>query len=194
MPKHKQRRLAEEAARLMVDGVETEYLHAKERASMMLGMTGQARFPSNKEIRECILQLTRTRLGDDEVERRVQQMRTIAEEIMSVIEEYDPHLIGSTLTGEIRESSDIDLHAYCDDYEILLTLLTERGYEDIEPEIIENRKGSFVHLRWNENLYPVEITIYPWSWRDIVPISSVTTKPMKRADLLAVRKMLKANK
>lgn len=191
MTKHVQRRIAEEAARFMVDGSETEYLHAKERAAMMLGIAGQDRMPSNKEIKECILRLTRNRLGDEEVKRRLRNMREIALEVMIAIEDFDPFLIGSTLTGEIRESSDIDLHAYCDDHEILQTRLTQCGFYDIDVELVENVKGTFVHLRWFENNHPVEITIYPWSWREITPISSVTQKPMKRADLAAVRHLLR---
>ncbi len=192
MAKHAQRRIAEEAARFMVDGTETEYLQAKERALLMLGMAGQSRLPSNRDIRECILRLTRSRLGDDEVSRRVREMREIAEQVMTAIEDNDPYLIGSTLTGEIRESSDVDLHAYSDEHEILISHLTAWGYENIDVEMVENLKGSFVHLRWTENGYPVEITVYPWSWRDIVPISSVTCKPMKRAELGSLRHLLRS--
>lgn len=178
----------------MVDGIETEYLHAKERAVLMLGMAGQSRLPSNKEIKECILRLTRNKLGSDEVDRRVNEMREIAEAVMTAVEDFDPFLIGSTLSGEIRESSDIDLHAYCDDHEILLHRLLQWDYQDIEVDSVENRKGSFVHLRWQQGGYPVEITIYPWSTRDVVPISSVTCKPMKRADLPAVRHLLRTRR
>lgn len=191
MAKNAQRRVAEEAARFMVDGTETEYLQAKERALLMLGLSDQTRMPTNKAVKEYISRLTRSKLGDDEVRRRVREMREIAEQIMAVIEDCDPFLIGSTLTGQIRETSDIDLHAYSDNHEETMTLLSERGYEDVEAELVENLKGTFVHLRWEESSYPVEITIYPWSWRDIVLNDSVTGKPMKRSDIAGVRHLLR---
>lgn len=191
MKKAARRRIAEEAARFMVDGVESEYLNAKERAMMMLGLSDQSRMPSNRQIKECIQSLTKEELGEDEVKRRLRQMREIAAALMATIEDFDPHLIGSTLTGEIRATSDIDLHAYCDDLEVLLNRLSDCGYEDIEVEQIENRKGNFVHFRWAEEGYPVEITIYPWSWRELVMYSSVTGKPMKRANLKMVNGLLK---
>jgi hypothetical protein len=55
---------------------------------------------------------------------------------------------------------------------------------------VENQKGTFVHLRWLERGYPVEITIHDWERRQEVPISSVTGKAMKRADLADVRELL----
>jgi predicted nucleotidyltransferase len=185
-----QRRLAEEAARLMAEGVESEYLHAKERAASMLGLSSQARLPTNRQIKEYIGQFTKNELGPEQTARQLQAMREIAEEIMSVIENNDPFLIGSTLTGEIRNGSDIDLHAYCDDYRELKDSLAFSGYEGAEEELVENIKGSFVHLRWYEGPYPVEITVYPWSWRHIEMISSVTGKPMKRAAIGAVRRLI----
>ena len=175
----------------MVEGVESEYLNAKERAMMMLGLSDQSRMPSNRQIKECIESLTKAELGEDEVKRRLQEMREIAHAIMISIDDFDPHLIGSTLSGQIRATSDIDLHAYCDEVEGLMNRLGDCGYEDIEEERIENRKGNFIHLRWTEQGYPVEITVYPWSWRELVLYSSVTGKPMKRADLKAVSGLIR---
>ena len=184
------RRVAQAAARFLVDGSECEYLQAKERAMMMLGLSSQSRLPSNRKVKDCIAHLTAAELGVDEVRRRVKEMRAIAEQIMSVIEDYDPFLIGSTLSGQVRNGSDIDLHAYSDDFTVLKVRLIEWGYEDVDEEVVENRKGKFVHLKWQEGGYPVEITVYPWSWRDIVMHSSVTGKPMRRADLHSVRNLL----
>jgi len=184
------KQLALEAARFLADGSETEYLHAKERAMMMLGLSEQSRWPSNRRIKEMIGQLTLEELGKDELNRRLREMRQIALEIMSLIEDHDPFLIGSTLSGKVRTGSDIDFHAYSDNYEEIKDVLQQYGYEDVEEEIIINRKGEFVHLRWYEATYPVEITVYPWSWRDIEPTSSITGKPMKRASLGQVRQLL----
>lgn len=174
-----------------MEGSEAEYLHAKERAISMLGLSSRNNLPSNRKIKDCIAQLTACQLGEEEVKRRVREMREIAFEIMQVIADSDPFLIGSTLTGQIRISSDIDLHAYSDDDTCLKNQLMDWGYEEVDKEVIDNRKGRFVHLRWSERDYPVEVTVYPWSWRDITLISSVTGKPMKRADLAGVKVLLK---
>ena len=184
------RRVAEEAAALMAAGAENEYIHAQTRALQRLGLSGHGRLPSNRKIKDCIARLTQEELGVEEVNRRLRAMRQIALDLLTVLEVFDPFLIGSTLTGEIRRSSDIDLHAYSDDYTEIKEHLSIFGYEDVDEELVENRKGSFVHLRWFEGGFPIEITIYPWSWRGITLYSSVTSKPMKRADMDAVRKLL----
>ncbi len=175
----------------MVEGIESEYLHAKERAILMLGLGSQGRYPTNRKIRDCIERLTRKELGPQEMERRVREMREIAAELMLLMDAYDPFLIGSTLSGQIRQTSDIDLHAYCDNYEELKTILIDAGYQNVDEELVENQKGSFVHLKWDERDYPIEITVYPWSMREVVPISSVTGKPMKRADLPQLARLLR---
>jgi predicted nucleotidyltransferase len=191
MPSHvNQRRLALEAARLMVERSETEYLHAKERAILLLGLPYNTPYPTNRQIKECIAKLTRHQLGPEVMAERVRAMRRMAEEIMTVLADFDPHLIGSTLSGQIRDSSDIDLHVYCHHHQEVEERLRSFRYERVEAEYVENQKGTFVHLRWLERGYPIEITIHKWAQRQEVPISSVTGKPMKRADLDEVRRLL----
>jgi predicted nucleotidyltransferase len=185
-----QKRLALEAARLMVARSETEYLHAKERAIMLLGLPYNTPYPTNRQIKACIAQLTRRQLGPEVMAARVREMRALAEEIMTVLQDFDPHLIGSTLSGQIRDSSDIDLHVYCNHHQEVAQRLATFGYAGVEPEYVENQKGTFVHLRWLENGYPVEITVLNWSQRSEIPLSSVTGKPMKRATLDTLRKLL----
>ena len=149
---------------------------------------------------------------------RVRAMRELAEELMTVLEEFDPFLIGSTLSGQIRESSDVDLHVYCDHYEEVRGRLAAAGYEGVEVEFVENVKGDFVHLRWVEEGaggdrsafdvqrstlereegddaegacgIPVEITVHSWEQRGEVFYSSVTGKVMKRVDLVGVRRLV----
>ena len=184
-----QRRLALEAARLMVERIETEYLHAKERAILLLGLPYNTPYPTNKQIKECIAQLTRKQMGSEAMADRLRLMRTLAEELMTVLEDFDPYLIGSTLSGQIRSSSDIDLHVYCHHFLEVKERLRSFGYEEVAEELVENQKGAFVHLRWLEQDIPVEITIHTWEQRGEVMISSVTGKAMKRADLEEVRRL-----
>jgi predicted nucleotidyltransferase len=187
-------RIAEEAAKFLAEGVETEYLHAKERALLKLGISGYADLPPNSIVKNYVEKYTRCQLGEEETKRRLAQMRKIALDVMTAIEPFEPHLFGSTISGKIRPGSDIDLHAYSDHYLEIKDTLGIWGYEDVEEEEIENQKGYFLHLKWLEQGYPVEITVYPWGQRDTIFYSSIDAKPIKRLDLHAVRHTYFANK
>ena len=139
-----------EATRLMVERVETEYLRAEERAILLLGLPYHTPYPTNRQIKHFIGVLTKKRMGAEVMAGRVRAMRELAEELMTVLEEFDPYLIGSTLSGQIRESSDVDLHVYCDHFEEVRGRLAAAGYDGVEVEFVENMKGRFVHLRWLE--------------------------------------------
>lgn len=191
MSKIERDRVAREAAQLIAHGVESEYLDAKERAVMMLGLSSQTCLPSNSKIKEYVSRLTKDELGEMAVAKRIKEMRLIALALMKVLQDYDPFLIGSTLSGKIRKDSDIDIHVYCDNPEELQELLLQVGYEDVELDMVDNSKGRFYHLKWIQNSYPVELTVYGWEKREIVPTSSITGKPMKRADLKTLERMMK---
>ena len=113
-----------------------------------------------------------------------------AEYKQQILDEYDPFLIGSVLSGKIRKTSDIDLHAYSDNSMAVQSTLEVHGYDSVEEEVVNNQKGRFIHLKWKEMDYPVEITVYPWSWREKTLISSVTGKAMKRCDERGLLKLM----
>ena len=51
--------------------------------------------------------------------------------------------------------------------------------------------GGFLMPAFGDgHAHPVEITTHDWSQRGEIPISSVTKKPMKRADLTKIRAIL----
>lgn len=178
--------IAQLAAKHLLNRIESEYLHAKERARIELKLPEGTSLPSNRQIKKIIRQLSLEKMGEEEFETLLDNMRLLAEEIMTVIEEHDPFLLGSVLNSTIREGSDIDIHAYGNP-DAILSKLENFGYEEIDLEEVENIKGIFYHLRWIEK-FPVEITVYPWSERNVVPYSSITGKPMERWSLEKLRK------
>lgn len=181
--------LTARAAGLMLSREETEYLHAKERAAREMGLPEGYPLPPNRNIKKVMAALAADAMGKDETESRIRRMREFAEEVMTVIEAYDPHLIGSVLHGTIRDGSDVDLHAYGEAEDIAATLEIH-GYSDIDLDRVRNLKGEFIHLRWQEEWFSAEVTVYPWSQRHETQWSSVTCAPMKRACLHEVRAML----
>src|SRR5438128_3129105 len=107
--------IAFEAARLMYERVESEYFTAKRKAAKRLCRRSckPEDLPSNAEIRELIQTFARLHEG----ERRtvhLRAMRLEALKLMRLLRQFKPRLIGSVMTGHVRQGSDIDIHVFSD--------------------------------------------------------------------------------
>jgi predicted nucleotidyltransferase len=152
------KRVAREAARLLYLKYVQEYKQAKEQASKNLGI---ATIPSNYEV---ALELD---ILADEVEgwRRKEmllEMRKIALEIMRVLEDRDPILIGSVWRGVARKGSDIDLRVYSNELDDIINLLSKK-FEIINVEkeqyLLSGKSIVNHHIKLEKGNYLVEIVV-----------------------------------
>src|SRR5262245_52624779 len=158
------RQIAWEAARLMYQRRETEYYRAKLKAARYVckGWVKPADLPSNAEIRDEIQAIARMYEGERRFE-NLREMRIEALRLMRILKRYRPRLIGSVMTGHVRQGSDIDLHVFSDSVEAVTGALDGEGlvYE-VEHKRVrkhgEERLFTHVHIR---DRFPFELTIYP---------------------------------
>jgi predicted nucleotidyltransferase len=109
-------KIAREAATLLYFGAEKEYKQAKLKAAETFGVHF---LPSNLEVAVELDKIAEAHEGSARKERLI-QMRKEALEIMKVLKEYCPLLIGSVWRGTIRQGSDIDIALYHDlPYEVV---------------------------------------------------------------------------
>ncbi|MBI4860184.1 MAG: hypothetical protein HY815_07955 [Candidatus Riflebacteria bacterium] len=184
-------RAAERAAELMYfEGIK-EYLRAKRKAARHIGVTV---YPNNAEIREALDRLAEANEGPARQDRLLALRRT-ALEVMEVLDEFDPRLIGSVLTGHIKTTSDVDLHAFSDDHELVGDVLVEAGY-DVSFELVKTKKGGefmdFPHYYLAAPAGPVEVSVYPREDLKRPQKSSITHKRMERATISKVRRLIAA--
>jgi hypothetical protein len=102
------------AARMMYAREESEYFTAKRKAARQLGVEYRYHpgdLPSNAEIREQLGALAQLYEGDRRQD-NLKAMRLDALRMMRLLDAFHPRLIGSTLTGHVRQGSDIDLHVF----------------------------------------------------------------------------------
>src|SRR5436305_5303494 len=126
--------IAFEAARLMYERVESEYFTAKRKAAKRLCRRAckPEDLPSNAEIRELIQSFARLHEGDQRTQ-HLREMRLHALRLMRLLRRFRPRLIGSVMTGRIRQGSDIDLHLFTDSVEAVSNILESEGYQfDVE--------------------------------------------------------------
>src|ERR1700678_975308 len=144
--------IALEAARLMYERVESEYFTAKHKAARRLcrQWVKPADLPSNAEIRDQIQTFPRIHEGEQRP-RNLRAMRLEALRLMRLLRPFRPRLIGSVMTGHVRQGSDIDLHVFSDSAGLVTDLLEQDGCQyDLERKQVvkhgESRVFTHVHV------------------------------------------------
>ncbi|SMP46349.1 HD domain-containing protein [Neorhodopirellula lusitana] len=194
MPVSKLRRqIAWVAARLMHSREVAEYYQAKQKAarSCVRGWVKPGDLPSNAEIREQVQLLARLH-DTTSPEQTLQAMRVRALWWMRQLAEYHPKLIGSVLTGGIREGSDIDLHVFANHAGAIADHLDSMGvgFEMERKRLVKNQElRVFTHIHVRDE-FPLELTIYSTSQIGVRFRSSITGKPIEKASADDLEKLI----
>jgi predicted nucleotidyltransferase len=139
-------RIAREAALLLYTSQEKEYKQAKKRAAETLGVRV---LPSNLEVAEELDRIAEEREGASR-KKLLLRMRREAREIMEILEEFNPRLVGSVWRGTARQNSDIDILTFSQDSLQVLKQLQEHNFvaESSEWRSVtkEGRKEASFHI------------------------------------------------
>lgn len=173
-----------------------EYRDAKRKAAKAFGpekaLSLGSHLPSNAEIHRELSLLICMHEGEAQPERLL-RMRELALSLLELFEQFRPFLVGSVLTGTVTERSDIDIHLFADAPEDVEMFLEERGIP-YDPETVSIRYGSefreYYHLYLEQNGLVIDCTVYHTSERHRRPVSSITGRPMERADARRLRELL----
>ncbi|MCA9128319.1 MAG: HD domain-containing protein [Planctomycetales bacterium] len=187
------RQICFEAARAMYFRQESEYYRAKNKAAKRIckGWVKPADLPSNAEIRDEIQSLARLHEGQSRTD-NLQKMRLVALRVMRLLDRFRPKLIGSTLTGHVRQGSDIDVHVFSDSIEAVCMALDEQQlFYDVQRKRVrkDGQETVYTHIHLKD-AFPVELTIYAASLNNHVFKSSITGKPIERASIVQLEDLL----
>ncbi len=187
--------IAFEAARLMYDRTESEYFTAKLKAAKRLcrGNIKPADLPSNAEIRELVQQFARMHEGDRRTA-NLKRMRLLALDLMRRLARFRPRLIGSVLTGHIRQGSDIDLHLFADSITGIEEVLNSDGFRYVVERKQVTKHGEsrvFTHVHV-EGEFGFELTVYAEKLHSFHFTSSITGKAIERASIAELELLLDA--
>ena len=140
------KRVAREAALLLYTAQEKEYKQAKKRAAENLGAR---MLPSNLEVARELDVIAGEREDVSRQERLI-QMRKEALNIMQILENFNPRLIGSVWRGAINKNSDIDIVAFASTPNAVLTRIQKSGFSIVKTEWLsvtkEGRKEASFHI------------------------------------------------
>jgi hypothetical protein len=188
--------IAREAARIMYEEGVSEYRDAKRKAARRFGeektLSLGSHLPSNAEIHGELQQLIG--LYEKEVlPERLLHLRSIALRQMETLAAFHPYLVGSVLSGAVTERSDIDLHLFAESCEEIEEFL-RREEIPFEQEVVTIRHGGeffeYPHIYMEDEGVVVECTVYPLLDIHRIPKSSITGRPMERANAKRVRKLI----
>jgi predicted nucleotidyltransferase len=152
-------KVATEAARLLYNRTVKEYKDAKEMAASSLGTRS---LPSNYEVALELDRLVEMQEGSERLSMLI-EMRKIALDVMRLIEDYDPVLIGSVWRGTPRRGSDIDIVVYNESPDTIKEKLCE--YEHMASERkefnIEGLPRTSTHLAYMIKNHTLEVVVRP---------------------------------
>lgn len=190
------RLIAQEAARIMYEEGVSEYRDAKRKAARRFGsekaLSLGSHLPSNAEIHGELQRLIGI-YEEKVLPERLLRLRLGALRLMEMLAPFHPYLIGSVLSGAVTEKSDIDLHLFADSCEEVEEFL-RREEIPFDQEVVTIRHGGeffdYPHIYLEDEGTVVECTVYPPEEIHRVPKSSITGRPMERAGVKRLRKLI----
>lgn len=187
------RLLAQEAARIIVEQGIEDYRVAKIKAAERLGMSERGSLPGNAEIEKAVcehLQLFGRELHVD----LLRVLRRAALSAMEMLAPFSPRLVGPVLHGTASANSAVNLHVFADNAEMVAVQLQQSSvpYRPFERRLKSRRDRveTFAAFRFTQGESDIEATVFPVDGVRQAPISPVDGKPMRRADVNAILKLL----
>lgn len=180
------------AARIMAeDGIEDHGL-AKRKAARQAGVADTHQLPGNDEI-DAALKAYREIYQADDHRERLAELREIAVRAMTELEPFNPHLIGSVLSGSAGKYAGIELQLFTDDTKAAELFLIDSGvdYEAGQTSLYSgDTRITVPQFTLHDEEADIEIAVL--SSRDArVPLkTSLAGKAIERAKLTAVEELL----
>ena len=187
-------RLAQEAARIMIDSGIRDFALAKRKAADHLNALDTRQLPTNMEIEQAMVEYQRL-FRSTEQPLTLQKLREVAYTAMQFFQDFNPRLVGSVLTGTADTNSAVTLHIFSDNVEdINLLLLNQRipfESRDKRYKIGNDTYEQYPCFEFFAEHQKIEVVVFPASKHYDKPLSPVDGKPMQRADLETVKLLLR---
>lgn len=187
--------IAQVAARMIaVDGI-NDYFAAKKKAAVQLGVTPGKNLPTNSEIEKALLDY-QSLFQTDSQPHQLRRLRCIALDAMRFLQDFSPLLAGPVLSGSATLHSEICLHLFSDESERVGFLLEENGIpyrllsRSLRKTLHDYAEYPACHFLLKDT--PLTLIILPEIHIRSAILSPVDGKPMKRANLKELERMLAA--
>lgn len=185
--------IAQEAARLMLEGGMRDFQLAKRKAAERLGANTRGGLPTNLEVEQALVEYQRLFRADSQP-KRLQMLRESALRAMEFLTDFDPRLVGSVLSGTADEHSYVELHLFTDAPEEVGMHLMQHNipYELADKRLRLNHEEQryFPTYRFLAGDAPIELLVMPERAGRQPPLSPITGKAMRRVSIVKLRRLL----
>lgn len=185
--------LAQEAARLIAEDGINDYMAAKRKAALRLGVPPGRHLPANSEVEQA-LAAYQSLFQRETQPQHLLTLRRIAVSAIRLLQDFQPVLTGSVLTGTASRHSPVDLHVFTDEPEQIGFYLDEHAIPyRLQGKTLKharNESHDYPVYQFRAGDVPVNLIVFPLGRRHNAPLSPVDGKPMQRAGLDKVERLL----
>ena len=177
------------------DGLIT-YHAAKRKAADQLGFK-QKDLPTNIEIERAVISYQNLFQNSFQPE-ELFKLRTTAIDVMNLFEKFAPRLAGSVLAGTAGSQSEIIVHLFSDNPDVIGVHLIENNipYKNSERRIRTTDKNTvtFPAYCFLAGHMSVVLILFPEKQLKQAPVCPMDEKPMKRANIKKVRSLIQESR
>lgn len=177
-------RLAQEAARLMIEHGISDFRQAKLKAAERLAIATAGTLPSNAQIQARLAERQRIFEGTDHAF-HIARLRRIAADIMQLLGAFEPRLVGAVLAGTATITTSIELHVFTDTPEQVAAELRSRNlpFRDRERRMrfASGQSARVPAYAFSRDGERVVVSVFPEKGLREAPLSPVDRRPMARA-------------
>ena len=189
-------RLADEAARILLEEGGRDFARAKRKALQHLGLDAREEWPTNAEIEAAMLARSRLFATAADREEWLARLRA-AQQVMERLAQFQPRLVGPLIQGLVEPEAIVNLHGFADTPEEVIIALGDRGVQCKTGERRYRASGGgtprppvpYLSFRGPEGI-EIQLTVFPIDGLRQAPPSPVDGKPMRRLPVAAVRELI----
>ena len=192
-PTFRRAEIANNAARLLVDGDVIDFDSARRKAARELGAEHSRDLPDNLELHRAVIEYLQLFHGARHAARII-HLRTAACKALRLLAPFQPVLVGPVLYGTACEFTPISVHLRCDEFEAVTRFLLDRrlSYELVDSQLRMTGVSGLQRVAQAAlTLYdePFELTVLP-AHNSRQALSAIDGRPMQRADLPTLEALL----
>ena len=189
---HLRRRIAFEAARLLMEGSAGSHDLALRKAASRLGVQNRRLWPNMAEVEEALNQ--ELRLFRNQHPANLHQLRKRALQAMRALARFKPRLVGPVLEGSADRDARISLHLFADTPEEVMLALLEQGipWEERERTLRyargERRPSPVFSFVAGD--IPIELIVLRKQEQISPPFNPITDRPERGAGIGRLQELL----